>query len=281
MTARNDRIAIIGLGAGGLATAVYSYLGTHPDLCLPKEPTHFFSRAENYAKGIGWYEGLFRPSGMEMKCGELANDYLRSSRAPALIAKTYPEARLFAVVGDPLLSVRVHYLEALRHQVISPKTSLAYFLKQNPELLDKLKYGRQLSRYFGYYSHSDLMVLLVDEVVKDPLVVTQRLFGHLGLDRSFVPLALKHLSIKDEDDEKKDGFIKRFFKYSRKIIIKTYTKILHYFKPPVSEVEAITILAKRVPLDPELEKLLKEYFKEDVTLLSSLLRRDLNSEWGI
>ena len=56
---RMPNLFIIGAAKAG-TTALYGYLAQHPKVFLSrvKEPL-FFSREENYAKGLDWYEGAY------------------------------------------------------------------------------------------------------------------------------------------------------------------------------------------------------------------------------
>lgn len=281
MQAKNNLVSFIGLGAGEVAAPLYEYLKTHPRICTPVKETRFFSNTKIHNKGIAWYEKQFGDCEVGTKYGELAGNYLRSLSTADFIARIYPDARLFAVVENPLVNVRVYYVLARRQREIPPDMSLALFIKQNPDILTRAKYGRQLTQYFGYYSPNDLLVLIADDVIEEPLKSVRKVFEHIDVDTSFVPLALKHLSLNDEEEERKVGLIKKGFKYVRKIFVKFYTKLAHIIKPPVAKEEIASVLAKKIPLSPELEKFLKDYYRKDVQVLSSLLHRDLNAEWDI
>lgn len=282
MQAQRKLVSFIGLGSQTAASLLYAYIAEHPLVCIPTAQTHFFSNAKRYAKGIQWYETTFALGKKPMVCGELALSYLHSTQAAALIAKTYPSAKLFAVIDDPLLCVRVSYVEALQSGTISRHISLAQFIKNNPEVLLRAKFGRQLVQYFGYYSTRDLLVLTAREVRDEPLSVLKKLFEHIGLDSTFVPLALRHLVVAEEDDAKKrPGIIKRTFKKLKQGVIFLYTKGMKLIFPPKIPQETTLMMAEKITLSPELEVYLKDYFRGDVRELSALLHQDFNVEWSI
>ena len=97
---------------------------------------------------MNWYESQFGKCETGNVYGELSGYYLQSAQAASLIARTYPNAKLLAVVENPLISVKVACVEAKRGRLISPKISLALFLKQHPEVLQSARYGQQLTQYF-------------------------------------------------------------------------------------------------------------------------------------
>ncbi len=281
MHAQRKLVSFIGIGAGSVTPLLYSYLKTHPALFVLSDETGFFSSTKVYSQGIDWYESLFKVGKSQgLLYGELAGTYLKNAQAAALIVRTYPSAKLLAVVENPLVSVRLAYVEARHSRTISAKTSLPLFLKQNPEVLANARYGRQLAQYFGYYAPTDLMVLLASDIEKEPLASLEQVFKHLDIDSEFVPTALKHLIVGEEETvAKRPGVIKRSFRFIKKLFAKAYHFIWSKFNRPAIPVDAALTVARKLPLSPELEQYLKDYFKQDVLLLSNLLHRNLNVEW--
>jgi len=125
-----------------VSTALYAYIQNHSQVGLPKKETNFFSQTKVYSKGMEWYESLFPQDEIKTVRGELSNNYLANSQSAILIARTYPNAKLLAVVANPLLLVRIAYIEAPRAREISPKTSLAAYLISNKALKPCLKGSR-------------------------------------------------------------------------------------------------------------------------------------------
>ncbi len=282
MQAQRNLVSFIGLGSRTATVLLYTYIREHPATCTPKEQINFFTDAALYAKGVDWYESLYVVKKKQVVCGDLSYNYLHSGQAAQLIARTYPNAKLLAVIDDPLLCVRMEYVQARQDGVLSKNITFEQFIKQTPEVLLRSKFGRLLVPYFSYYSTRDLLILLACEVETNPLSIIKNTYEHCGLETSFVPLSLRHLVIEEEDDTKKrPGIIKRMYKHIKRLIKFIYTKITQVIFPPNVPKETILERAKRVELSPEMEKYLKDYYREDVQILSSLLHRDFNVEWSI
>lgn len=281
MRAKRKLISFIGLGSGTAAPLLYSYVKAHSKLCFPCKETNFFSDTKVYAAGIDWYESLFKECNEGVVCGELAQDYLKSPQTVTLITRNYPSAKLFAVIENPLMSLRVAYVEALRRRTIPSDLPLAVFLKQNPEVLNSARYGKQLVNYFSFYSQNDLLVVLSDEVRENPLSIIAKVYEHIGVDKKFVPLALKHLVLEEEETgKKKPGLIKRTIKKVKKFFAKIYHGIFIKINPPKVPEETLAEAAHQINFTPELEIFLKDFYRSDVILLSNLLHRNLAVEWG-
>jgi len=279
-SAQRKLVSFFGIGSASATPLLYSYINCHPGLYTPETETQFFSNTEVYKQGIAWYEGNFTKRAPGTVCGELASNYMESAQAAALIVRTYPNAHLVAVIENPLVSVRVAYVEARRARTISAETSLAHFLKQNPNVLFGARYGRQLAQYFSYYAPIDLLVVTASDVRDDPLAVVKSVYEHIGVDSTFVPLSLVHLVPVDEDPKKKPGLITRGFRFLKKRIKDFFSGIANRLYPPEVPLETASIVARQIPLSPELKSYLIEYYRQDVDLLSRLLHRSLTSEWG-
>ena len=282
MRAQRKFVSFFGLGSVFAAPLFYLYLKAHPQICVPENDIDFFSQPKLYAQGVDWYESQFGKCQTGLIYGELSGYYLQNAQAASLIARTYPNAKLLAVVENPLVSVRVAYIEAKRAQLISPKISLALFLKQHPEVLLSARYGQQLIQYFGYYSPTDLLVVTAGDVRDNPLAIIKTAYSYLGVADNFVPSELIHLVPEEEvEPNKRPGIIKRSFKALKQIILKKYHSIINFFHPKIVEIETAGVAARAMPLSPELENYLKDYYRSDIAILSRLLHRDLGVEWGI
>jgi len=280
MRNRKKHVSFIGLGVGNLAVPLYRYVREHPDLYIPKRPLNFFSDVETYARGLDWYEKNFALKKGNQKCGELNYSYLLNLQGPKLIAEAYPEAKLFAVIENPIIAFKLSYLEAVENEEIDTRCSPAQFIKMYPEVLGRCCFGRQLTQYLSYYSSLDLLVIFASEVDKNPLTVTKSVYRFLEVSDDFVPLVLSHLEEEEEEDIQKLGLIKRLKRF---IIKNTKIKYKNWQreKQTTEPLDFILEQTKKVELSPELEVFLKDYFRKDVEILSALLHRDLSGEWGM
>jgi hypothetical protein len=275
-------IKFFGLGSAAAAPLLYSYIATHPGLSVPETETGFFSDTDIYKLGTAWYESQFDAPVEGVIHGELSLGYLKSAVSAGLIARTYPSAKLLAVIENPLVSVRVEYVKARRSGPLRSNVTLAQFLKQYPEVLEQARYGRQLLSYFNYYSPNDLLILTAAEVRENPLAVIKQVYEHLGLDAKFVPAALRHLVIAEEDPVKhKPGIIKRSFGFLKKLVVGVFSSLKGRYKTPEVAVETASNVARSLPLSPELEQYLKNFYRQDVATLSDLVKRSLSAEWDI
>ena len=100
-------------------TSLYEYLIQHPQILPPyrKEP-HFFSQHPHY--GMDWYLSQFpslpAPQSVTQKyiTGEGSINYIENRQAPARILKTFPQAKFFIVLREPVARTLSDYNMWLR-----------------------------------------------------------------------------------------------------------------------------------------------------------------------
>ena len=110
---------IIGAMKSG-TTALYYYLEQHPEIYMSpvKEPNFFSSQERENAAGavarIGNYRDLFRGVSGETAIGEASHSYLYEPGAAAEIRRYAPEAKLIAILRNPIDRAYSHFLHMVR-----------------------------------------------------------------------------------------------------------------------------------------------------------------------
>ena len=196
------------IGAQKCATSwLYYCLRDHPDLVLPANKVeHAYLGGPTYReRGPEWYLDRFPEAGPGAVAGEVAVDYMLDADAPAAIAEHVARPRLVALLRDPADRLVSAYFWALRKNQLpnEPLASvLPWFLSQPPgfperhpdrfvdELVRRGFYGRQLQPYVEAFGPESLLVVLYDEVRRDPAGVVRRVYRHVGVDPDYVPDSL-------------------------------------------------------------------------------------------
>jgi Sulfotransferase domain len=112
---------ILGAQKAG-TTALYAYLRRHPEITGPSwKEVSFFDR--HYARGEAWYRGNF-PNKLRARrlVGEASPSYLFHPLAPQRVRELLPEARLVALVRNPVDRAFSHY----QHEVALGREPLSF-----------------------------------------------------------------------------------------------------------------------------------------------------------
>lgn len=214
---------IIGAQKAG-TTALHRYLDQHPEVYMsPVKETNFFAlegkrldfcgprdrdvleRSENVASmtDIEGYRRLFGGVAGEKAIGEASPLYLCSPEAPGRIRRYVPEAKLVAVLRNPVERAYSGFL-MMRACGREPIADFASALreegrraKDNWEHSWHYKrmgfYHTQLKRYYDAFDRGQIRVYLHEDLDADTLGTLQNLFGFLGVDGTFVPdVSVRH-----------------------------------------------------------------------------------------
>ena len=131
---------VIGAMRSG-STSLYKYLQAHPDVYMPRKEIHFFDR--KWDRGLSWYLTRFEGHSGQTAVGEATPTYLAEPEALDRMASTIPDARLLAVLRDPVDRAYSHYwMEHARAR--DPRTfeeAIADELAERPGAPDYLARG--------------------------------------------------------------------------------------------------------------------------------------------
>ena len=194
-------------------TSLHYWLAQHPDIAMSaiKEPNHFVfrQRTEGPQPCIGddrrllaksvpdrtAYERLFPGTGARER-GDASPLYLYTRETPGLIADAVPDARLVAIVREPVDRAWSHFLyvndalgdAAPEHfaRAVQKELPLGYEpYRTGTHFVRLSSYAEQLQRYLAVFPRDRLLVLSYDVLVRDPGVALRQVCGLLGVDASF------------------------------------------------------------------------------------------------
>jgi hypothetical protein len=193
---------IIGAQKAG-TTALYAYLRWHPGITGPSfKEVSYFDR--HYARGERWYRAHLPARSRSRLVGEASPSYLFHPLAPERVAALIPDARLIALLRDPVDRAFSHY----QHEVSLGREPLSF-----EEALDREEermsgevermirepsyfshawwnytyaarglYAEQLERWFAVFPREQLLVLVSEEMLDDPAETYPRVLDFLGAD---------------------------------------------------------------------------------------------------
>ncbi|MGB5810417.1 MAG: sulfotransferase [Polyangiales bacterium] len=153
----------------------------HPDFFVHRDGLSFHDYDGQFDEYLAWYRSLFAAAKPGQLVGEDTTTYLRSPDAPRRIEALLPDARLIAMLRDPVdraYSQYLHNVRAGRHSLSFERT-----LRTNPAaLLAHGFYAEQLARYEGFLDAGQLHVVFFEDLIADPRGELQRVCDFLGLD---------------------------------------------------------------------------------------------------
>jgi hypothetical protein len=290
---------IIGAPKAG-TTAIYDCLSQHPQVFTSefKEPgffayeggrlsfagPHHVRRSERYdVRDIERYRQLFRNVGNRPRAGEASTIYMYAPHAAERIRHYVPNAKLIAVLRDPVDRAYSAYRHLVRdgRETLSFEEGLAaepgrtaanwrpgYYYKQLGF------YYAQLRRYFELFSREQIAVYTYDEFKAGPRALLKAMFAFLEVDPDFQPDMSVRLNVSGVP---RSRLLHRIL--GRPNRAKDLAKRL---LPARTARLYAALLSRNIEVSgpkmaPETERALREEYREDIVQLESLVGRDLSA----
>jgi hypothetical protein len=195
---------IIGAQRSG-TTSLFNYLAEHPRVLPPLgKEIHYFDFY--YPLGIKYYRGRF-PYRHRLRPGVMTVDatpyYLAHPLVPERAARLLPEAKLIAVLRNPVDRALSHYQHEIRggHETLSfaeaiekeaerlageeerVRSEPGYYswTHRRFSYLRRGLYMEQLRRWLEFFPRSQLLVLQSEALFRDPAATMAVVHGFLGL----------------------------------------------------------------------------------------------------
>ena len=193
---------VIGAQKAG-TTALYAYLRWHPGITGPSwKEVSFFDR--HWWRGEAWYRGQFPLRAGERLVGEASPSYLFHPLAPGRARSLVPDAKLIALLRDPVDRAYSQYQHevALGREPLSFEDALAAEddrlageverLTEDPRAFSRAwwdhtyaargRYAEQLERWLAVFPREQLLVVPTEELGERPAETYASILAFLGAE---------------------------------------------------------------------------------------------------
>src|SRR5215210_2968864 len=292
---------IIGAGKSG-TTSLYHYLKQHPEVYMSpvKEPKFFALEGKKLdfrgpnddahmnrksVTDLDAYRALFRGVADEKAVGEASPLYLYSPEAPARIRRYIPEARLIAILRNPVDRAYSSFVQRVQ-KGDEPLKDFAQALREEENRVRdnwaprwQVKqigfYHAHLRRYYDTFEPDQIKVFLYEDLQGDPLGLAQSAYSFLGVDDTFVPeVSLVH----NPSGIPKSKGVQVLLNRPNPLRSVLKPVVPKRLRPHLSAYLQNRNIAEPPPLEQGVRKELVDSYREDILKLEELIGRDL-SKW--
>ncbi len=286
------RVTFFGIGAARAGTTWLAHnLALHPDVYLPPEKeVGYFNRYTQeddsiesfyYKRPLAWYHGFFKDAASHQRVGEINPAYLTNLNCAADIHAYNPEARIIAILRDPVQRAFANY-QMYRQRGIVKANTFAEAVKEKDQFLRESQYGRLLTPYFDTFPREQVAVMFTEDLRADAVGLYNTILAFLGLS-SYHPDGVDDR--KNETREPGIPFINTIISSTKRFL--NQRRGLHFLLP-VLQATGITAVAQFVlsknsramtqrPDIPEaLDAELRATFVPDIEIVERLTGRDLS-----
>lgn len=182
MTRNLPDFLIIGAMKCG-TTTLQAQLAMQPGIFMttPKEP-NFFSDDEVFARGMGWYQGLFAQAQSGDLKGEASTHYTKRPNHPDTITRLrphLPHPRLIYMIRNPLQRAISHYIHEWSEGRMGDDPVAEF--DHHPEMVDYGRYGFQIAPWIEAYGADAVLLTSLEQLTADPQGELTRVAHHIGL----------------------------------------------------------------------------------------------------
>ena len=180
---RLPTFVVIGAMKSG-TTSMARALRAHPEVFLAKvKEVRFFTR--HYDLGTDWYRAHFAGADGAVAVGEATPSYLADPAVPARMADDIPEARLVAMLRNPVDRAYSHYW--MNRALGGEKRGFSDAVEaesrgEGSPYLGMGRYREQLERFSSRFGRDRLLVLVFEDFARDPGPPFSEVCRFVGID---------------------------------------------------------------------------------------------------
>jgi hypothetical protein len=286
---------VVGAARSG-TSAVFDLLRRRRDVFVPriKEPNFFAvcnatetspALLARSVLSLDRYSQLYRQASIAVPRGDISPEYLRSASAPIEIARLVPDARIVAILRNPVdrawSDYQLHVRNGTEHhsfrEALARQGSRVRLADdRTAHYLDTGLYAAQLERYFSHFGREQVLVLAYDDLVRDPESTLREVFVHIGVARPEEggPLRLARWNASGTPNNSLASGALRVRRTVRPLLPDAAASRMR----PVWE-RFMGIRVSVMPMQSDDRNYLTSYFRSEIARLSALLDRDFTELW--
>ena len=284
------KVDFIGAGVDRAGTSwIYKCLEEHPEICFskPKE-THFFK--QDYKKGLKYYQSYFKHCSGEKIKGEFSPTYIYHQGVDALIKKHFPEVKILICLRNPIEKLYSRYFFR-KSKGLHPNLTFKESITKYPQSIERSRYYNYLKNWLKLFIPEKILVLIYEDIQKNPLKFIQDIYSFLEVNPEFVPSNL--CSIINPSTKKLFYFsflrkynlnkakknVKKYFPVGKTLIklLKINLLVNFLIKKNIKDSGKVNLKPiSKPPISAETRKYLQKVYQLDIKKLEKLLNRDLS-----
>jgi hypothetical protein len=256
---------------------IYECLREHPSVCMAKHAkgSRFFEKY--YHRGIKWYENFFESCDNTHMNGEVDETYISWPEAAERIYRHIPDIKLITSLRNPIDRTFSAYLYFYRMGIINEPFETALDSYRKILITDTFYYDH-LSNYLNYFSTDQILIMLFDDLEKNPEQFIEKVYKFLGIDATFKPSVL-HTKVNVAKEPRSRLLNKIAIETSR--LLRKLDMLGPYYMIRNSKLLQKILFSmayeKNYPsMSEQARKRLQEEYRSQVSGLSDMIGRDLN-----
>lgn len=172
-------------------TWLYECVNEHPQAHVSTiKEIHFFCDDSHCgksrrAKGLDWYLSQFEAGPQCTARGEFSIDYMFYPEIAGKLHDLNPQMKIVFILREPMdRAYSAYWMHRRNHADYPPFSD---FVQRENELVARGLYHDQIQNFRTYFSDDQMLILIYEDIAKDPYAFTSRVFEFLGIDPAVRP----------------------------------------------------------------------------------------------
>jgi hypothetical protein len=193
-----------------------------------------------------------------------------------------PDARLIYLVRDPIDRIVSHYIDAYSFGRTHKPIDLELKDFETHHLVNCSRYYMQLEQYFEYFDPDRFLVVVTEDLRRDPQATMRTIFAFLGVDPSFSSPEFERVLYKAEERRRKTRLGYALVGAAERV---RRSRLRPYLSPMLMRpIKAFNAWTERKISRPELGDSLRaqlaDFLRPDVDRLRAFTGKDF-ADWSV
>ncbi len=262
-------------------TWLFKALSEHPEVCVPAgKYSGFFG--ENYRRGLNWYKRLFKSKKDTVRAfGDFGVTDMCDRTALKRIKDQFPNIKILFCARDPSDRDRSNFLFLKRNQDNYRDGIIDELRVGDPQISEASFYGRNLSRVYEYFNPENVMIIIYDDLKKDPDHTFVSVCKFLGIQENFKVENIRGRVYGAALARNKvaASLVKAGARLVRKIGLPGLVGFIKNRSPVVMNALYKQVDSTTYELSDEERKYIRDRYREDLKLFSRMVDRDF-THWN-
>jgi LPS sulfotransferase NodH len=263
----------VGVGRSG-TTWLHEMLAGRVGLPYGVKETDFFLR--KYGKGIDWYKSFFRHCAPGQPIVEICPTYFSSAEARSRMKLHIPDCRIVCTFREPVERAYSHY-KLMRHNVWT-RASFEEVVSGSQEIAEMNQYALNLTGWHQTFGRDNVLICFYDDLEHDPQGYLDAVCDFIGIPRFAISLPAASVRLNSFPAAPRNRRLAQNARHLRDSLLShRFYRLDRLFEQ--AGVWSFCFDGGEIfpPLEPELEKRLKQRFLPEVEALEQLIGRDLSA----
>lgn len=285
---------VVGAQKSG-TTAIHEYLCHHPAIAMPAgKEAPFFSNEEGFCRGFDAFRREhFSEARPDQLWGKVSPQYMTSEAIVDRIARNVPQAKIIAILRDPVERARSHYKMALRRGWETRSIDAAFAAALEPTALTTARslpaapsseaqcylvwgeYGRILGYYRTRYPGDSILIMFTEHLSNQPAATIDLVLEFVGLPPGYRPANLGESIFAGGSALRFPGLIPALKRLRADTVMTLLSSpFRHRLRLAYKQFNERPTPRTSAPIQPskEIEERLTEFYRGDVALLEKTFR---------